>query len=500
MKINEKDLDPTRKCDAVRKVSVLYDEFTPENATDFISYNGERMVYNKVNQINLKKVFYESEIEQLRLKNQEHMFYDLINFDNAPIDNFKSLPVLQKSRELFKAENDLFLTRKIGDSFYAMDVEGYIYEYDLKAEELIYSFNLIEEIRHNFAVSSIYIFDFLDIEKYGDGFLISLKNNGVFFVDVKNAEIELKFPELNIDFIKNLGRENVLLASKRINNNLMVYNFDTELKVETWNNLKKSGNQVVEDVFIDPDLILVLGKYQSIENAEKLLHAWEVDYEGLVLDNIDSHIFPGSKGFDYRILKVISDDDIIYLYGLKNNKLFVWKYNKENLNHKYEEYMFDDIKLDYLNNLVINDEKLFYIINNNLIISNFNKKILCNIKLENNILDIWNYNLDLIVQDRRTISMLQVPEYNNVTDINLKIKGNCNNIDVLIQGTNIKSVLFIDSESLSKITPEYMMAKDNEIITKLTNVRSKTILIQLQLYPDSVIDSIVVNHDNIYIK
>jgi hypothetical protein len=505
MKFTEKDLNNTILDKLNRLDSIIN---SPSKGEGFVIYDGTFKT-KVIPDTNLRRVFSENELTEIEsfgyIKNKSYQSAFLnseLNYLNKPILNFRKLSLKLNPEKLFSIENEIVLSKKFNNIIFVLDNTGKFYEYDLEKKILNHSFNLINELKMNFSIDKIYPFDFLDILYYDKGFLISTKNNGVIYVNVYTKALEVKFSEDNIIMMRNLGNGNILLAANRSTNNLIIYNFKTELKVEIWNQLRKLGNQFPEDIFTDEKYIAILGKYYSTEPAKNLLHIWEKNE--IEFSNIDSNIYPGTDNYDYYLKGVLTDTDHIYVYGLKGLNLFIWKYNKNNLYKKYEEIMFDNIKLNHLNNnIIIKNNKFIIPSYNKLYAYSLEKKISMNIELPLEIISVYGDKEDLIVIGRNDIVRVIPPKYEIEKSITIKIPSVekvCNNINIIIQGRDDENIVFIDEDTLKQIIPEFYLIDKERTIIKLKNANSNNILMKISLAGLNEINNIIINYDNIYIK
>ena len=182
MKFTEKDLsnpilDKLNQLDSITS--------SPSTEAGFVVYDGS-FKKKVLSETNIRKMFTENELSEIERhgyienKNYQSAFLNSeLNYLNKPVLNFRKLSVKLNPEKLFSIENEIVLSKKFNNIIFVLDNTGQFYEYDIDGKVLNHSFNLISELKKNFAIDKIFPFDFLDILYYNKGSYYQQKNNGV---------------------------------------------------------------------------------------------------------------------------------------------------------------------------------------------------------------------------------------------------------------------------------------------------------------------------------
>lgn len=503
MKIAGNDLDASlnKKIDRLDNV---VDKFVSDDVNGFLAYDGNNFYIRKTNDVFLRKIFSDKEIKELELginsKEYKNAFFsDVIEQSNTASINFKTSSVTITPEDSFVLNDDSI---RIAKNNIILTKNGVIY---IK-EKII---DIISVIRSNFAVVNFYPYDILDVEAYGEeSILISTTKSGVLCYNYISSAIEIKFPEQNVTFMKALPNNGVLCAMGKNTGNVCVYNFEHGKKTDSFNHLKKAGNQQAIGIysFSDEDY-LILGRTFGINQSQKILHYFKMDKNKTSIDCYDGLVAPSGLGYNYSILNANIDENYFYISGIQEGKMFVLQYSNKHLS--------DQPKFSTFKNLDINDIKYVYGLNGNIYVLLKNKRflefdvngnVIKNIFLDskqefNEILSIKDDNVLLV--SSTTISKFIFPEYTFKDTLSYVIYNeleSCNNIDILIRSNGIPSIIFVDADSSMEIIPSYKLINNNKLVYKLLGSKAKKILIKIGVTENLVIDGICVSPNKIYLR
>jgi hypothetical protein len=511
MKITQKELDQAIN-DRLDRLDSLSAKFTQSDKNSFLTFDGKEFGFRKVNEILLSRVASQSDIESMEshsfseTKTIKSGFVSNFNVNNRANVNAPSQVVRLEGFPLFETKNDIKFTRQNGEEVLALDVLGMFYKYDLKERKLKYSLNLVDRIKSIFAITELLPNDITDVDMYANGFVFSVGTYGVFYADEKAGTLEVKFTEKNVRYVRSIGGGRFLLFTS--DGNVVIYSFETGLKVETFLTLKKLG-QTPKDVVLTNGKVFLLANSNGNLSSENLIHLWEMDAAGVSLQNSDKKLFPGFDSKRYLPKFISVDGENLYVTGTKDNiKLFVWIFDLKSLESEPREVIFDSFDIGRLNFTAVSEKEIvFSDSNNKLIFINWDGSIKKNINLKS---ASEVYNLipgklnEVIVSTKRDVKIFKVPEYRFESEINLKIFSSdkpCNNIDVLVRTTDGKEkVMFIDEETAMPIEPFFHLVNGEGTFAKILGSSAKEIIMKVSVSETTVIKEVLVKADRLYLK
>jgi len=511
MKLTEKDLDPV-VLEKLDRLEGLVKNFPKDDAGGYVAFNGREFFIKRINDINLRKIISESELN----KHEEYFFKETktiknsfdsnFNINNRSNKNLRTQVVELQGTPLLAIDNQFRLSRKEKNYILLLDSKGIFYKFNLIQKRLEFSLDIISKIKTLFAIEHFGYYDIINFEIFRDGFLFSTKDNGIFFADVMNNNLEILFPENNIKAIRDLGKDKILLISDR--GTIIIYDFNSGLKTDTFNQLKRL-DQEPKKIIIDDDKIMILGKNRFNNSNENILHIWKKDSAGIEFQNISNRIFPGpgSNSSKYEANFISNDENNIYISGLKNQKnLFVWKYDLNNLANKFQEIIIDNPEFDQLDFVKIYEDEVVLGYKKKILFLDKNKEIVKNLSLTDvkSIDDIYFEKGEkkfLVVSDTQLISF-KLPEYNYESTFTASLYNGpaINNIEIYIaSSTGKEDVVLVDGDTSMQIIPSYYLTHNgNTFIKVLGSIKNLTM--KINLLEDTEIKRMVVNADKIYLK
>jgi WD40 repeat protein len=509
MKITAREID-TSLIEKIERLDGITVNFSEADKSGFVAYNGKEFSIKRVNDIFLNEIYNNSDFDYLNnhlyteTEFTKNSFNSTFNINNVASKNIPNQLVEVDGIPVFQAQGKIRKIRKYESHMLVLDEEGIFYKYNFKEHRLDFTLHLVDRLRKLFSVEKIEASHFLNFEIYGTGFLVSTLYNGVYFADIANNNIEVKFAEQNVSDIEDMKNGNVMLG--HTDGTISIFNFKSGMKVETLNYLKKS-NQTFKSMFVDNNNLFILGKATYSNSTDNLLHVWNIDPSGS-MNNITGLVHKGYDNLAYQLIDISGDNKNIYVAGIKNGKnLFVWKYDRSNLDTIFEETVFD-IEVDYINFLDIDSNRIFFNSGNELFSVNYLGKIEKHLKLKNDkkISKFYTKEKDkelLIVVDNY-ITLYRLPEYKQTEDILLEIfkyDSSSNNVDILIKSDKeLTNVVFLNGEGAVVIEPFIKVHTKVGTMYKIMNSSAKVIDVRIGNLGGTIIEGIVVRNNHVYSK
>jgi hypothetical protein len=510
MKINKKDLEPSI-VEKVEQFDKLRQQFTSEDKSGFVAFNGEEFYVKRINDLLIKGIFTEKDIEFYENHlysegaNEKNSFNSYINSNNIASSSFKALAVKPVEEILYKFTSDIVLIAKSLSVVYVLTEKGALVRYNLAEKKHEQSFDVLSYIRSNFAVVDISIHDFLSIEIIPGGLLLSTKNNGVFFYDSEKKTLEIRFVESGVVSMKYLSNEVILLGIDRVENNLIFFNINGE-KIETSSILKRKLYQMPYLLESFEDNLLVVGRPYGINTTKDIVHYWKKDKANISFNNHDGRIFPGLDKKNYLVKHLSVTKTNAYLSGLKDDgKLFVWQYDFDELEKPFKEIIFDRLSLTDLSFVDMTESYFIAGVDNNLYFLNANGNVEKNLKLSEPIktVSLIEFKDEFFYISKDKIILVKIPEYSD-KEVLLDIYSSelsCNNIDVYVKSsTGKEKIAFFDTDTLTEIVPFYYVSYRGNIIIKLLESTAKKISMKIGIPKDSGVEGVVISANRLFMK
>jgi hypothetical protein len=511
MKINKNDIDPAL-VEKITKLDKVVENFTEDDKSGFLAYNGTDFHIKRVNEALFKKILNESDLRRFSdsIYNEsgliKNSFRTNFNSDNRVSKNFKTQVVSPLEETLYISKGEIVFSTKYSNFIYFLNETGILTKFDLLIKQSVGAVNIITELKTRFAVSNIYPFDFLAIEAMEDSVLISTAYNGVLLYDFTKKELEVKFPENQVTLIKTLDNGTILLGIDKVDSNIAFYNFESGMKIESSNALKKKMFQAPHLVDYHNDNLFVVGRPYGVNTTKNLLHYWKKDIAKFNFNNLDGILFPGLDYLNYSLSHAFLTDDHLYISGLRDNKnLFIWQYDLRSLSKEFKEFSFNRFSFNRLDFIELNEEFFMAGDGNKLYFLNAKGEVERNLELSGKIKNIYvknQYEFYLISGEK--LIEVKVPEYKETPEIVLDVfssENPCNNIDIYVKGSSGKEkFVFIDKDTLTQIAPYYIGVYEKNTIIKLLGSTAKNITMKMTTSSETEIEGIVVNADRVFLK
>lgn len=508
MKITEKDIDLSI-LNKVNRLDKIVDSFSDEDKSGFLTYDGSNFSIKKINDLSLRKILNYSDLlafDNYLFRDSElykSSFSNNFNLNNRANSKFKTQIVSLKGINLFLIKNPIRISRKEKEHLLILDTNGIFYKFNLIKKELDFSLDIIERVKSLFAIERFLPYDIINFEIYNNGFLFSTKYNGVFYADIENNKIEVIFPDNGIELIQDSGDGNILLLSE--DGIITIYNFKKAVKLETINLLKKLDQYPFKSTEEKGD-IFILGKHKYTNSNKNILHIMKRDLANLGYSNISGLVYPGSENYEYNVSELIIDGEYLYLAGLKEKKLFIWKYSLANLSKEYHEIIFEKFSIEKLSFIKIKDGEIFFSFDNRLLVIDETGKILKNFKLNSDRIDdiiFMESNKEILVFSEKDVVLYKIFEYFPENEIVLSspIGKEFNLIEVFSKSNDgQEKILVVNEDTLDQIIPSVYLSFEKYTFIRILGSSASSIIIRMSVPEGTEIDGVIVHKDRIFLK
>src|SRR5574344_399596 len=510
MKITENELDISLK-NKINQFDEMKDKGT--NTSTYITYENGNFTNKYINELNIGKMFSMDDIYALgdhlyKSENGYESAYDKIMTNDAISYASASLLSTLNGSTIFELDSTIINAHTYDTFFLVLESNGKIQKINRIDPSNRMSIPAVEIIRSNFVYSNFDVYSIIDFAYYNDGVLVATENNGIIYLAFSGVGHCVKIQENDVKKIQLFKDNKTLIITKSSDkNNILIYNLELDKKINIFNQLSKC-NQKSLDIEIDEKNFFILGRSYSASQADNLLHFWKMDAAGVDFENMDRTIAPNNSDNIYKPKLLKHDASCVYILGLKESKLFLWEYSKENLNTAPTELNFK------LQDFQYNDIKDFEMINNKFYIALKNQLLVLNNKfelLENYLLDgttayksIKITKSGVYAIDGRSCSSFFIPKkkYQKITDITIDNSAlSCNNIDIMVKVPGRDQILFINSETGQQFVPTFYMKLEETLhIIKLSNINYKKIIMRIGVFEEDKIEGIVIHKNRIFYK
>ena len=502
MRIGERDLEPDVK-QKLNQLENLKASFNKSNQDGFVAYNGSEFYIKTTNNTFLRKALSEEDIYSFRkhryVEDHLHTNSFMSDFNHKDSSNAALISHVWdvNDKPVINLSEDIHIMKELNNNYYIFDVSGTLSK--IRDGQLLYQINILELIRKTFSLNNFLIFDILTIEPILDALYICT-SNGVYKYNEQSRDIELAFKESNVINIAVLDNNEVFLSTRK---GCYIYSSETGLKLETHNQLK-NNLQIPIETIRHGDYVFLVSKSLGVNNGDKALHCWKKDPAGLSYNNIDSVIRANSDDNEYHVKRIFVTDTDVYVGGVKNNHFFIWKYDINYLYKPYEEIIFNKFEIDDISDFAIIGKKTIVATGSRLYIFNDDMRLLYNFNLKRHIYAFTFANDKFHVAAGHAYIEFDLPEFERKEEtVALKIYDDepCNNIDVYVDGLreNRETVEFFDESTMREIRPVFYVYDHDQLIVKFMNSNCNKILMRLGLKEDSIVRSIVVKRNAIFL-
>lgn len=509
MKITETDLETS----LVDKLNQFEKVKSKPISSGYITYENGEFVKKNLNVLNMNRIITSDEIYEL----SKHLYHSGDNYASAydtPMVSSSmayataSLLTTLSGSYLFQTEANIVKIKTYRTHIYVLDKSGIMYKISRTNPSIQIKKNVLDVIKMNYVYQNFDVYSIIDFDQYSDGVLIATERNGIIFVSLEREESSIAVQELYVSKIKVLSdRKTLLITKSSEKQNIVLFNLELGVKLASFNQLGLDF-QVAQNIDVEENEFFILGKSFGVNQSDKLLHYWKLDSAGVEYVNMDRIIAKNPCDNIYRPKLIKSDAVFVYIIGVKEHKLFVWEYDKANLNSTPTELLFNlqDFTYDDIKDFVNINGRYYITLTNQILVLDNKFTLLENYKLAGdspfNSAKITPSGVYAI--DGKSCFTFNIPKkiYTKINDVQiLKNSEPCNNIDVMVQASSQDQIIFIDADTSQKINPYYYVKLDNKFhIIKLMDTDCKNIIMKIGVYEDDKIYGVVVHKNRVFYK
>lgn len=277
------------------------------------------IVHKRINDLKLREIFKLSDLERIyNNKNSFRATESLMVGLTEPTPNFSNLVLKSEVDEVLNGDVKIISFKKINHLLILNYEDGNTIVYNLNKNKIVYTGDIINIIKTSLAVNNLRSHHILYVIPHGDGILISTKNDGVLYYNIREKTIERKFPDNNVLFMQSV-RDDVLLISSDISE----YSFETGYRKAKDISIAKLNSNPIDVLSTDKYIIILT---DSTTNPIFVLEKTEFgEY-----NNITNYLWNHSNDIRYNKMNIFNKE--LYLYS----ENVVRKYKLNDLTLEYE--------------------------------------------------------------------------------------------------------------------------------------------------------------------
>ena len=430
----------------------------------------------------------------------------LVNTSNAYATS-ALLTAIQGSY-MFKVDSTIYKVKTFNTFILALCKNGMMYKIDRSNPAVQKSKNVLEVIKMNYVYNNFDIYSIVDFEWYLNGVLLATENNGIFYVSLYDNNSSVACQELYVSKIRILQDRKTLLITKYLDkNNVILYNLETGVKNNVFNHMGVH-NQIAQSICVEDGQFFILGKTTSINQCDNLVHHWKLDDAKIEYENLDRYIAKNPSDNSYKPKIIKTNISTVCVAGVKDNKLFIWEYDKENLNSKPVELLFklQDVTYDDLKDFHCVGNKYYITLASQILVLDEKFTLLENYKLDGKkeyaSSKITTSGIYAVADNEMYIFKISEKIYQKVVDVTILKNEICNNIDILVKTGKGNTIAFIDMDNSQQIAPYHYIFMDGKYhIIKLQNITSNNIIMRVNITEEKEkINGIVIHKNRIFYK
>lgn len=505
MKITERDLSESilNKLNQFDRVINTFDKNNPDG---FISYNGTDFYIKRFNDANARRVYTEDELIGLhkdifrkRLNVRSSFNHVLVN-DKKRNNAIAGFLHEVNIKEISKTRDDIHKVKYYPESIILIyDTSGVIYK--VKDSKIQYEVKILDFLKEHL-VHEVDVFDILDIEYYDSNIYLSTLNSGIYVYRESTEKIELLSTVSSVKILDILENGELFCANDE---ECVVISTETGKKIDKYHQLH-NHYQIPKLSLKVKGGLFILGQPIGLSNSESLLHYWKKDLAGVSYNNKDAILAKNPVDINYQPMFMKEYDGDLYISGLYNGKIFIWKYNID-YPHRLPEEIILDVPIRTFDSFEVLKEDIFLIGSRcRVYVIDKKNRYIDNIKLETLARGIKLLpDNSLYGSLENKLFKFDIETFEKKQDfIDIDIYSDdvsCNNIDILVDGARKEETLFFyDADTQQEIKPSYYMIYRDEAVIKLTNCKAKKIRLKMQVLADSNIRGISIKHNRIFLR
>ena len=469
----------------------------------FVYVNNGKYDIKKIDSINARTIYTTDDIIKIR----SHKYNSCDNYISGKdkiltlTSDARATKKLLHNAEfssLFKTQYKFIKYFDLDDKIGTVNASGILHVLNINDLSHV-AINILDILKNKFIFRQLYPSDILDICKFNDSFLISIRNNGIYKFNL-DSECELFSTEQNVDILKILNNNIVLCCRKNTYNNAIFFLDNAGRKILTFNTLAIEQKYIL-DVIVLNNYFYIIADTKTALHTNKMLYKFELDDACISYHDVSDRISFNRINSKYQYVKTIAYSNDLYMLFVVDSKICIWYYNSEF--NSYEIHETDVVvDIDNIRDFGVVDNVLTVATNNKILqFKNFNiDTVVAN---KNNILDCIIINNVLYLSDG--LMLYKYGSYNykdysiltfDLTDIN-----NVNNADVYISANKKLSYKFYDAITKIEIIPAYgMYVNETDVIFKLLNINNNIRVQVSNLDINSEIHDLIIHVNQLYLK
>lgn len=514
MRLTERDLDP-KIVAKINQLDTVPAQFEPDTGkVSFVTFDGSRYKLQYFYAHLMNQALSEDDINTLKyaignFKHDKRVETNLsknLNSENVKSKNFPAMGVNINQLSEMKVKAPIKFIKYLDNDVLVITEVGSVFKINLDTRSTVFSFNMITEVKRRLGISDISVSDILDVLFYHDGILVSTTVFGIIYISAKTVEAEIIASENDVTNMVIHGKENLICTINQITNNIVIYNLATKKKIETFNQLKRAGNQTPRRLIATPHYVFVLGRNQNKENSNKVLHAWKSNEFGTQLNNISSRIvnsYENDLKFKPSFLEV--DFQYLYLVGFRKDSAVIYRYELKSITDKpiRFEISLDGVDISDARSISINDNKILLGYYNRIIEMDIETNSITRTLLldapDMESLNIVNGKIYFINDE--SLFEYENPAFNYVQTFSIEILNSvtaCNNIDIFVKGLMKNTKIALIDEDAKQFSPEMAIRKDDGVFIKIIGNKSTRISMKIEVAADDIIEGVAIHKNQIY--
>ena len=493
---NDLDKDVQKALDLLRGV---VSDYKPTDGEALVGYDGKDLRIKRSHAVELKKICSASDIQDMKnhlLVNDdiyESSFHkDYIGKNTSSATRLFKTKLYTDLLIKASAPSKLYLVRESQDYFAVLTDNGKLGRFDKASGKLQVQMDLIRELQSKFNLQTINIFNIQDIELCEDGLFIATDLYGIFYFDVTKKTMERKFKELFTIRMKYIGDGSLLCLTK---NYIALYNLNVDGRIEKYLNLAQNS-QKPKDVCMIGDKIFVLGRSYTGVNNDQVLYCWQKTGE-TILHSLCGQVVKNKDNIEYNPRYVDAIDNYLYVFGLKGNKVFAWRYDIKHLHYDIQEIIFEG-EIDDLRYCQIYQDMIIYGNKEHLYAADLNGQLVNNFYLDKGITHILTDKKQIFVTTEDSVEKINLPTYIDGQTLNLSLLQNVNynNVTLFLEGMSSKDHVKLLINGDDKNTYESTLVGDGLFIKIPYPVFNLDV--ELKLSSHAQRRGIIIKKDHIY--
>ena len=292
MKLSTNDLDKSL-IDKITQLDEMRLNYTKDDG-NIVMYDGNSFYTGKMPEVKVKLPYFSTEElynfkQNLFSNNELYTSSYTNNFQNEVRNNsaFKNIMKSMSYSFISKLDSTALFFKMYGSYYYAFTSSGKLYKISKTQLNEQTVFDIIAILKTNFACQNLFARKILDIIPYEDGFLISVLDNGVYYININTGIYELKLNITSINKLYRLNSTKILALSNTEKKSVIIFDAVSGKKIDSFDTLS-NFNQLPDSAVITEKGFYVLGKYIGNSAPINMIHYWQLDAGEISYENFNN--------------------------------------------------------------------------------------------------------------------------------------------------------------------------------------------------------------------